>query len=373
MEKTRKVRYLAVAGAFLATISTAVPSIPAAFKNVEHGQPPPAFTLKGLDGAERTSGDLLKDRVSVILLWATWSPRSLEVLVDLEKLVQELGPEKLQVIAINAEHQQISRSDEDIIAGAIKKAGSSALVLIDDGLVAFSAYGTMALPSMIVIDEGGKVSFTMAGYPTTMREDLTQAVKMALGIITEEDAAVVEEYVPKNHALMYYNMGKRLYEKGQEEKAEAQLLDSVERDPAFIKPHILLGLYYKKEGRHEDALKEFERVKELDPRDHEAGYQAAAITLRAKKFSEAQQLFGELNTEYPEKEEFALGLALAYKYQGNEGDYRKVLDSAGDLYPAEARYYYDMGGVAESSEDLAEAAVFYRKALEKAFQTRKRP
>lgn len=368
MKKSHIINGMALTGVMTAVLLAATPSIPAAFKNVEMGQPPPAFTMNDLEGAEKSSTDLLADQVTVILFWATWSPRSLEVLEDLERLSDELGAGQFQVVAINAEHQQISKADEDAIRRKIKELGSSARVLLDDGLVAFNDYGTMALPSILVVDKAGKITFTMAGYPTTLRADLPQAVRVALGIVTEEETEVVEEYVPKNHALMYYNMGKRLYEKGQEEKAEGQLLQALERDPDFIRPHLLLGIYYKKTGRNEEALKEFERVKDLDPRDNEAGYQAAAITLGAKNYAEAERLFGELHTEYPEKEEFALGLALAQKYSGKEEDYRKMLASASGLYPAEARYYYELGGVAEGADDLKEAASLYRRALEKAFQ-----
>ena len=356
----------------MSALMSATPSIPAAFKNVDLGQPPPPFTMKSLAGEEKSSTDLLAGQVTVLLFWATWSPRSLEVLEDLEQLSRELGTGQFQVVAINAEHQKITKADEDVIGKKVKESGSSARVLLDDGLVAFNAYGTMALPSILVVDKAGKITFTMAGYPTTLRADLPRAIRVALGLVTEEEAEVVEEYVPKNHALMYYNMGKRLYDKGQEEKAEGQLLQALERDPDFIRPHLLLGIYYKKSGRNEEALKEFERVKELDPRDNEAGYQTAAITLGAKKYAEAETLFRELNTEYPEKEEFALGLALAHKYQGKEDDYGKVLASAADLYPAEARYYYELGGVAEGAADLQEAASLYRRALEKAFQRGRR-
>jgi tetratricopeptide (TPR) repeat protein len=348
-------------------VLVASPSISAAFKKVDVGDRPPAFTMKELGGGERKSEDLFAGKVTVLLFWATWSPRSLEVLKDLESLVAELDSDQIQVLAINAEHPTISTSDEGIIRKAVSDIGSSATILLDDGLVAYNDYGAMALPSMLVADKEGIVSFAMAGYPMTMRGDLPEAVKKALGLISAEDVVVVEEYVPKNSALMYYNMGKRLYEKGQDEKAEGQLLQSVERDPEFIKPHLLLGVYYKKIGENDKALQEFQRVRELDPRDNEAGYQTAAVSLRAKKYGEAEKLFDELLAEYPEKEEFAVGLALAHKYQGHDEDYARVWEASKGLYPAEARYCYDLGAVAEEAGDLAKAAVLYRRALDKSF------
>ena len=358
-----------VASGLVLLLLFASPSIPAAFKNVVSGERPPDFRLRGLDGSEYSSSDILPGKVTVIVFWATWSPRSLEVLADLTTLTGELEGESFQAVAINAEHPEITRGDQEKIKELTS--GSAALILLDDGLKSFSDYGTMALPSMLVCDKEGKVIFTMAGYPTTMRSDLTDAVKRSLGLITEEEVAVVEEYVPKNRALMYYNLGKRLYEKGQEEKAVVQLLESVERDPDYVKSHVLLGILYKKTGQPDKALKEFERVMELDPRDQEAGFQAAAITLRSKRFAEAESLFQELAVEFPEREELALGLALAHKYQGHDEEYEKNRKQAADLYPADARFYYDLGSVAEEAEDLEEAAALYRGAVEKAIKTRR--
>ena len=60
----------------------------------------------------------------------------------------------------------------------------------------------------------GKVSFALAGYPTTMRSDLADGVRQALGLPTSVELRPPQPYVPKNHALMYYNFGLRLLEKG---------------------------------------------------------------------------------------------------------------------------------------------------------------
>ena len=165
---------------------------------------------------------------------------------------------------------------------------------------------------------------------------------------------------------MYYNLGRQLASKGQDEKAEAQLKISVEKDPDFKKSRVELGLIYKKTGRHDLALAEFQRAKEIDPKDHEALYQLAVVSLQTGKFAEAGKLFEELLAEFPEREEFALGGALAAKYQGKDEDYRKGREAGAKLFPAESRYVYEMGGVAESQKDTALAAEFYRRALEAA-------
>lgn len=357
-------RVIAAALLLQAILWMGSPPLSAAFKRVSRNDPPPTFSLVDLDGKEWKSDDLYPGKVTVVVFWATWSPRSREILEDLEKLRRELGDERVQVIAVNAEHTEISPSDVSAIRKVAGELDLTALVLLDQGLVAYNEYGAMALPSSLVVDAEGVVTFDLAGYPTTMRSDLGDAVRKALGLPTSAELRPPEEYVPKNHALMYYNFGKRLMEKGQEEKGEAQLLTAVERDPDFVKPRVLLGIYFKKTRRLEEALEQFDKVREIDPANEEASYQAASVSLRAARFPEAEALFGSLHEEFPEREEFALGLALAHKYQGREEESRALAERASGLLPAPAHILYELGGVAEGQGDLQAAAPLYRRAIE---------
>lgn len=336
----------------------------AAFKNVEIGQPPPAFALKDIEGRPWASAAQPGGQVAVLVFWATWSPRSREILADLETLRAELGPGRLRLIAINAEHLVITAADRDAIRAVVAETRSTADVLIDEGLVAFNAFGTMAVPSSLVLDAAGRVSFTLAGYPMTMRSDLADAVRKALGLPTSAELRPPVEYVPKNHGLMYYNFGRLLLEKGQEEKAVAQFLISVERDPAFKKPHLELGLYHLRRGEIDEARAAFLKVREIDPHDAEATYQAAAANLRAARFDEAALLFGGLAGEYPDRGGYALALALTQKFLGHEEEYRAILARAEGLHPPEPRILYELGAIAERRDALPIAVEFYRRALE---------
>jgi len=339
-------------------------SVSAAFKHIQVGQEPPAFDLKDLDGKEYRNADVFGKGPVAVVFWATWSPRSAEILKDLEAFRAEIGTGTFSIVSVNCEHPSISSADRQAIAREAKETGLTGPVLIDDGLVAFNDFGAVALPSTLVVGGDGKVAFALSGYPTTMRQDLTDAIRKAAGLPTEAEQRPVQEYVPKNHALMYYNLGRRLVDKGQDEKAEAQFATAVEKDPEFKKPHVELGLIFRKTGRNELALKEFQKAREIDPKDQEALYQEAAVTLAAGDFPEAEKLFSGLLEEFPEREELALGVALAQKYQGREEDYAKSREAAAKLIPAAPRYVYEMGGVAEGQKDLALAAEFYRRALE---------
>jgi len=354
--------------AALAAAAALPPDAGAAFKNVEVGAPPPPFALPDPEGRQRESGLLFAPGVTVVVFWATWSPRSREILADLELLRTELGPERLSLVAINVEHLAISAADRDAARSLVAEVKSSATLLFDEGLVAFNAYGTMAVPSSLVVDARGRVSFTLAGYPMTMRSDLADAVRKALGLPTSLELRPPQEYVPANHALMYYNFGRRLLEKGQEEKAAEQFRIAVERDPAFKKPRLELGLLHLRRGEVEEARVAFLEVRALDPRDAEAGYQAAAASLRAGRLEDAAMLFGELAGEYPDQGGYLLGLGLTHKLLGHEQQYRDGVAKASGARPPSARVLYDLGAVAES-RGLGEIAVdFYRRSVELSLQ-----
>ena len=166
----------------LLTLWCAKPSISAAFKNVQVSQTPPAFALKDTGGREWKSAEIYGRGATVVVFWATWSPRSSEVIRDLEALRAKIGPEKIQVVTVNCEHPSISAADREAIAAAAKQVGFSGPALVDDGLVAFNEYGAMALPSTLVVGADGKVSYILAGYPSTLREDLADAVRKAAGL-----------------------------------------------------------------------------------------------------------------------------------------------------------------------------------------------
>jgi len=359
-----RARRAAVALAAALAAAVAAPGgAAAAFRHVVVGEPPPPFAMRDLDGAEHTSAELLGGRVAAVVFFATWNPRSREILADLERLRAEVGPERFAVVAVDVDHMAISGADREAIRSLLAEAAPGATALLDEGLVVFNAYGTMAVPSTLVVGADGKVVFTLAGYPLSLREDLADAVRAALGLPTAAELRPPREYVPKNHALMYYNFGRRLLEKGQDEKALAQLETAVERDPEFKKPWVELGLLHRSRGEVEEARAAFLRARELDPHDAEAAWQAAVAELRAGHLEEGAAILVELAGEYPDRGAYALALALARGFLGSDEERRAGEERAAGLLPPDPRQLYDLGAVAESRGDLPLAAGLYRRAL----------
>jgi Flp pilus assembly protein TadD len=303
-----------------------------------------------------------------MVFWATWSPRSREVLADLERLRAEVGVERLAVIAVNVEHELISQADRDAIRAVVAETKSSATILLDEGLVAFNAFGTMAVPSSVVLDGRGVVTYALAGYPLEEREGLADAVRKALGVPTVAERRPPPEYVPANHALMYYNLGRLLLDKGQEEKAVEQFRIAVERDPGFKKPYVELGLSALRHGDAEGARAAFLKVQQIDPHDPEAAFQTAVAGLRTGRLDEAATIFEGLAAEYPDRGGYALGQAVTRKLQGREAEFRAALEKSRAVKPPEPRVIYALGAAAERRGDVPLAAGLYRQALEGALQ-----
>src|SRR5512139_477653 len=136
-----KSRWVTLAAAALILFWCVRPSISAAFKNVQVSQVPPAFALKDLSGKEWKSADIYARGATAVIFWATWSPRSAEVIRDLEALRAKIGPEKIAIVTVNCEHPAITAADRDAIAAAVKQIGFTGPVLLDDRLVAFNDYG----------------------------------------------------------------------------------------------------------------------------------------------------------------------------------------------------------------------------------------
>lgn len=339
-----------------------------AFRNVTVGEAPPAFALVDLSGRDRGSGEVLGGEVTVIVFWATWSPRSAEVLADLERLSGELGRDRVRLVAVSADHERFSDRDRVEIRKVLAETAFTGEALVDEGLVAFNAYGAMALPSSVVVDGRGRVAYTLAGYPTTMRGDLSDAVRKALGLPTSAELAPPQPVVPKNHALQYYSFGSRLLEKGQEEKAADQFRKAVERDPEYVAPRVALGLHHLRQGDAAAAAEEFRRARAIAPHDPEVLYQGALAELGADRTAEAEALFGKLAEEYPDRAGYLLGRALARRFGGSEEGYREDRELAAGLVPPGPRLLRDLGEAAEARGELALAAELYREALRTALR-----
>ena len=231
------------------------------------GWPDSAFAIHGGSDREVVPGDVLpkvskrtvqgdvisipaEDGITVLLFWATWSPRSKQALGLWEKFGDDYTEQPLTIITINSEKVELSTQDQQKIDNYIAENIPNLAVVQDKGLNLFNTYAVSALPTAFFLDSSGKVLHRYPSFPTSAALDLQEELEITLGLRqrqTEEETASRGklDYQPKNNALLYYNMAVQLYKKGFREKAIQRIVIALQKDPEYQDPlRTLEGIFF---------------------------------------------------------------------------------------------------------------------------------
>ncbi len=246
----------------------------AAFKRVSTGQPAPLFTLPDLDGKPVSLEEFRGSPCTIVVFWALWSPRSLPLLKDVQRLVDEFGPKGLRALTVNAEGESAPGDLRDRIRTFLEKNAIRLPVVLDQDLDQYNTWGVIATPATAFLGRDLEVIYEFSGHPTSAYEDMRDQVLKALGL--EEEAAQAakprrERYRADKPVMLHYGLARTLFRRGQFSKAERKLRKVLKQDPAFPDAHalrgvILLGMVRegKKRASPQEAREEFAKAVELD-------------------------------------------------------------------------------------------------------------
>ena len=366
----RSVLHGAVALAAVGVMMFAIPNAVAAFKYLKTGMEVPEFTLATMKGEEIALSSYRGNPATIVLFWATWSPRSRPALEDAQKLLAEHGEKGLKVLAVNVNRVDINHKDRQEIQDMKSELGLTMPLAVDEGLAAYSGFGVVATPSTAVLDKDGKIVFEAASYLRSTGTDIREQVEVLLGLReppSEEAVAEVEVYKPVRKALLYYNLGRNLLRLGNADKAMSKLEESVEADEKFTAPRILLGhllLGEKSEKSLARAEELFRGAVEGDPENVSAICGLGEALLEQGKTDEAGEFFTkaiELNPAYTPA---VANMALVLARQGKGEESRKGFESALELNPLDAGTYHRRAESLEVQDNLSGAAADYRRAIE---------
>ena len=143
MPRPRLLRRFALALLLAAVFATPA----AAFKRTFKGHVLKDFELPGLAGESLRLTEHLGVKATVLIFWASWSPRSAEALGEFQEIYAEHRGAGLQVVAVNVDHQQLDTEQRQLIATFAATKELEYPVLVDDGLQVFNEYGVIAVPS----------------------------------------------------------------------------------------------------------------------------------------------------------------------------------------------------------------------------------
>ncbi len=146
------------------------PSTAIASSEPDTDYPVPDFRLASLDGGEIGPQDFAGE-VVVVELWATWcGPCKLQARF-LEELHQELDGRGVHFLAVSI------GEDEETVRQFVERTPFPYPVLLDPQDTLGQRYQVLGLPTVMIIDRQGTISFLETGISDTAR--LRQALKSA--------------------------------------------------------------------------------------------------------------------------------------------------------------------------------------------------
>jgi tetratricopeptide (TPR) repeat protein len=304
----------------LVLLAVLLPGRAGALMNLRPGDAPPPFALPDLAGKQLRS-EALGGAASVVLFWSTWSPRSGEMLDDFKRHAAAYAGKGLKIVAINIDGESLGAAQKTAIREYAAARELPFPVLLDEDLRTFSSWGVMAHPTEVVLDAGGRIAYVLPGYPLSLREELEDAIKKALGIPTapQREATTSVGSVPQGMALQHYNLGQQLLAKGDHEKALEAFRRAANADPGFLEAAVMTARVSLAFG----DLTEAERLaRQVSPEAINRGdlrYLLGNLMLAKGETDAAERAFRGLQERLPQEGWGEWGLGQATLARGDRG------------------------------------------------------
>ncbi|MFH1268957.1 MAG: redoxin family protein [Planctomycetota bacterium] len=148
---------------------------------VAAGDPMPDGELSDLEGQKHAFGELFGEKLTVVFFWTLgtteFSPLAAQgALEDLQMDVYEPYAEKgVGIVAVN------EGDAAETVRKSVEEAGAGFTNLLDPDGALFARVATEKLPRVYLLDADGKVLWFDLEFSRTTRDNLVQALQVALG------------------------------------------------------------------------------------------------------------------------------------------------------------------------------------------------
>jgi tetratricopeptide (TPR) repeat protein len=352
----------------LAAVVVAPPRAAAAFKFLKPGMPAADFSFRTLDDREITLATIKQSPASLIVFWATWSPRSEQALRDAQGFLERYGARGLAVVALNTDRAVAGLRPREAADKAMAAWGVTLPVAIDEGLATSTSFGVVASPAAALLDAQGVLVHEVSSWSKAAADGCREQIEALLGLRpAAPQAAQARGPQPAHRALLSYNLGRNLLRQGERAKAIDMLDSAAQADAGWAPPRTLLGHLLLQEGTEESrrrAEELFRDATRLDPADVAALSGLGEALLAAGRFEEAAAALEKAAALDGTYTPAVTGRALALTRLGRNREALELFDAALALNPREAAAYAGRGECRRAGNDLAGAAGDYRQAVE---------
>ncbi len=137
------------------------------------GKPAPDFDLKLLGGGKFRLSEH-KGHVVVLDFWATWCGPCVNAMPQVDKAVEELKDQQVELVAVNMQE------DQKAIKGLLERLDLNPTVALDQDGKTAEKYSVTAIPQTVVIDADGNIARLFVGTSPTFGEQLSASLKDVL-------------------------------------------------------------------------------------------------------------------------------------------------------------------------------------------------
>jgi peroxiredoxin len=264
-----------------------------ALRGIDKGGRLPDLEFSGISGDGGKLSGFAGERGIVVIYWATWSSRSSELLAFAEKELKRYEKHGLRFLAVNADHAEMPGEALAQAKAAAESAGVTFPVVLDPGLRGYNEIGIISVPTVIILDNALVLFEDYPGFPSVARDEIPDRLDAFLGIPPRKLPEATEyllAHKPRNHAMQYFNLGKRLFLMARTgkgllpvvpENAIEKLDEAIRRDPDYLDPLLLKAIVFneaKDFGKRDAVLRDLAKRGLRD--DHErnmAGFDPADL------------------------------------------------------------------------------------------------
>lgn len=117
------------------------------------GETAPEWTATGPVGHVITFTKGPRARPAILLFWATWCPYCRALMPHVQRVLDDMGPQALDVYALD-----IFEDENADPMGELRARGQN-FILITPGDAVAERYGVMGTPALFLVDRNGRVSY----------------------------------------------------------------------------------------------------------------------------------------------------------------------------------------------------------------------
>ena len=316
----------------LVVIALLVPGGADALMTLRPGDAPPPFALTDLAG-KRVGSDALTGGAAVVLFWSTWSPRSAEMFDDFKRHAAAYSTKGLKIVAINIDGENFGPAQQAAIREYASARELPFPVLLDEGLKTFAAWGVMAHPTEVVIAADGRIAYVLPGYPETLREELEEAIRKALGIVAPPTPPTQALSGQQEEARTYANLGRQFLAKGDLERSRDAFRKAAAADPASLEGPIMVARIALALGSPDEAEQLARQVSPETINRGDLRYLLGCLILFKGDFPAAERTFRALRERLPAEAWGAWGLGMVALARGEHREALSWLEQAALLQP----------------------------------------